>query len=192
MSITNKERASEFLRPLKGGLSVLLLHDAQARLPLSRFILGCASVLALETTVLDTDAFYCTNMERLADDKGSVPAGRILVLSRPGFEVAPLASLLSSRREVLIVDDLNSLRSLASDGSSSQQLGILFKLLSYNARLNGSWVLSTAFTAELPGGRAGSNRGLLTEFGDLLIDTELRGGSLYLKADLWPRGEYEL
>ena len=195
MSIPTKEQAEAFLAPLKGSLAILLLHDTQVKLTLSSFMLKCASLQSIDTTVLDADAFYCTNMVRLADDARPVSEGEVLLLPEWGFEVSWLAPLLSSRRRILIIDDLNSLYSLASDGRKSQQLTILMKLLSHNARMNGSWAFATAYRAELDHKQSAMNQRSLPALGDLLIDTIPYGDSIKLRSSLkdhWTDGELNL
>jgi hypothetical protein len=195
MSIPTKEQAGRFLAPLKGSLAILLLHETHVKVELSRFMLRCASLQSIDTTVLDADAFYCTNMERLAEDAQSIPGGEVLLLPERGFEVGSLVPLLSSKRRLLIIDDLNSLYSLASDGRRSQQLTILMKLLSHNARMNGSWAFATAYRAELDHKQSAMSQRSLTALGDLLIDTVSRGGSIKLRSssdDHWTNGEFSL
>lgn len=195
MSIPTKEEASRFLDPLRGSLTILLLHDIQAKTRLSRFLLRCANLQPMDTTVLDADAFYCTNIDRFAEDAQSVAKAELLLLPEKDFEVNSLLPLLSSRRELLIIDDLNSLYSLASDGRKSHQLTILMKLLSRNAKLNDSWVIATAYRAELGAKQGGASQRSLTSLGDLLVETDLREGSLQLRArfkGLWPNDELDI
>ncbi len=195
MSIPTKEQANRFLVPLRGNVAILLLHDARVKVPLTRFILSCASLHSLATTVLDTDAFYCTNIERLANYSTSV-TNEVLLLPEGDFEAISLLPILSSKkRALLIIDDLNSLLSLASGSRRLQQLMIIFKLLSHNATMNTSWVLATAYRTELLSGKSEPTQRSLTTFGDLIIDTEFRDGSIQLRAsfkDNWPNGEYNL
>jgi len=194
MSILTKEQASRFLAPLRGNVAILLMHDIQAKLPLSRLIMRCAAMQSMTTTVLDADAFYCTNMDRFAEEAQSITKGELLLLPAQDFEVSSLLPLLSSEREMLIIDDLNSLFSLASDGRKLHQLTIMMKLLSLNARANRSWVIATAYRAE-PGSKQGAvNQRSLTSLGDLLVDTHYRKGSLQLSAGFkgqWPNGELD-
>jgi hypothetical protein len=206
MSIPTREQASRFLAPLRRNLVILLLHDIQAKTQLSRFILGCARLESLDTTILDTDAFYSSNIDKLIDENGgdnfiqSMPRGEVLLLPEGDFEVTSLLPLVSSNRQLIIIDDLNSLYSLATDGAKSNQLRILMKLLSYNARMNDSWVIAAAYRTELTTAGGGSrqeksNRRSLTALGDLLVETYYRDGSLKLKSELtgyWPGNEFEL
>jgi len=195
MSIPTKEQASRFLAPLNGSLAILLLHEIEAKVKLSRFILRCASVLSIDSTILDTDAFYCTNMERFAEDGQYISKGEVQLLPERGFEVTSLVPLLSSKRQILIIDDLNSLYSLASDERKSQQLTILMKLLSHNARMNGSWAIATAYRAELDHKQSAINQRSLTALGDLLIDTDIQGDSIRLKSSSkghWANDEFIL
>jgi hypothetical protein len=196
MSIPTKEQASRFLAPLRGNLSILLLHDVRAKLQLSRFVLRCASLQSIDTVVLDSDAFYCANVDRLAEDSRSLAKVELLLLPERDFEVSSLLQLLSSKRGMLIIDDLNSLRSLASDGRRLHQLTILMKLLSRNAEENRSWVIATAYKTELTAkNEAAANQRSLTALGDLSVDTDFRDGSLRLMAGFkgaWPNDEIEV
>jgi hypothetical protein len=194
MSIPTKEQAGRFLAPLKGNLTIILLHDIQAKIRLSRFLLACASLESLDTTVLDTDLFYCTNMENLAEEAQSISKAELLLLPEQDFEVSSLLPLLSSRRQLIIIDDLNSLFSLASDSRKAHQLAILMRLLSRNSSVNASWVIATAFRTELGTKQVGQNQRSLTALGDLLVDTDFRDGSLRLKAEFkgrWPGDELD-
>lgn len=92
---------------------------------------------------------------------------------------------------MVIIDGLNSLYSLASDGRKSQQLSIFMKLLSHNARMNQGWVVATAFRTELGRKQEGQSQRSLTSLGDLLVDTDFQGGSVRLKGH-WPNGEFAL
>jgi hypothetical protein len=192
---STKEQTSRFLAPLRGNLSILLLHETETKVNVSRFMLRCASLQSIDTTILDADAFYCTNMERFAEDAQSISNGEVLLLPLQDFEVSSLVPLLSSKRQLLIVDDLNSLYSLASDARKSQQLTILMKLLSHHAKMNGSWVIATAYRTELDHRQSAMNQRSLTALGDLLIDTDSRAGSIKLKSSFkghWTNGEFSL
>jgi hypothetical protein len=194
MSIPTKEQAGRFLAPLKGNLAIILLHEIQVKARLSSFLLRCAGLQSLDTTILDADAFYCTNMERFAGDAQSVD-GEVLLLPESDFEVSFLLPLLSSSRRLLLIDDLNSLYSLASDGRRWQQLTIMMRLLSHNAKMNGSWAVATAYRTELERGQTGTNQRSLTALGDLVIDTRSDAGSVRLKPNtkgLWQGGEFDL
>lgn len=195
MSIPTEEHASKFLAPLRGNLAILILHDARAKLPLCRFLLRCASLKPMHTTVLDADAFYCTNVESFAADIQRESNGEVLLLPEQDFKVSSLLPLLSSKIEFLIVDDLNSIYSLASEGHKAQQLTILMRLLSHNARMNGTWAIATAYRTEFGQRQGSTNQRSLTALGDLLIDTDFQGGSFKLKARFeghWPNGEFKL
>jgi len=119
----------------------------------------------------------------------------VLLLPERDFEVSSLVSLLSSNRRLLVIDDLNSLYSLASDGRRWQQLTILMKLLSHNARMNGSWTIATAYRTELESRQSETNQRSLTALGDLLIDTRSGRDSIKLRSSQkghWPGGEFDL
>lgn len=105
-----------------------------------------------------------------------------MTLPEGGLEVSSLVPLLSSKTAMLLVDDLNSLYSLAAGGA--RQLGALMRMFSYNARLNGTWAVATAYMAELEERRTPNPRSVVTA-GDVLVDTQMDGESLKLT---WPDG----
>jgi hypothetical protein len=193
MSVLTKDLASRFLAPLKGRVALILIHDVTAKMAVGRLMLGCANLHPTETAVLDVDAFYCTNLDRLAGAEGA--GATELMIPPPGaFEVRSLLPLLSSKRRLVIIDDLNSLRSLAVGESGGHQLTILMGLLSYVARTNGSWVLATAYRTD-GGGRRRDERRSLTAFGDTTLDTYVLDGATRLRAESgtsWPGGELEI
>jgi hypothetical protein len=195
MSILTKEQADRFLAPLKGNLTILLMHDIMAKMQLSSFLLRCASIQSADTTVLDADAFYCTNIDRFPEDVLSIARAELLLLPEQDFEVSSLLPLISSKREFLIIDGLNSLYSLASDGRKSHQLTILMNILSRNASSNKSWVVATAYRTEQSARQGGTNQRSLTGLGDLLVDADFHGGSLKLRAGFkgrWPNDEFDV
>jgi len=183
MSIPSIDLANRFLAPLKGNLTILILHDTRARLRLARLMLTCARAHPSHPTILDVDAFYCTHAEELSDQAQPISSAELLIMPEGTFDADLLTALLSSKREVLIIDDLNSLYTLASDGRELHQLSIIMRLLSHNASLNGSWVIATAYRTEFGDGREKkANRRSLAALGDLIVDTEFSDGSLQLKA----------
>jgi hypothetical protein len=195
MSILTKEQAHRFLAPLKGNLTILLMHDIMAKMQLSSFLLRCASIQSADTTVLDADAFYCTNIDRFPEDVLSIARAELLLLPEQDFEVSSLLPLISSKREFLIIDGLNSLYSLASDGRKSHQLTILMNMLSRNASSNKSWVVATAYRTEQSAKQGGTNQRSLTGLGDLLVDADFHGGSLKLRGGFkgrWPNDEFDV
>lgn len=195
MSVPTKEKASRFLTPIRGSLAIFLLHDIHTKVDLSRFLLGCARLQSLDISVLDVDAFYCTNADRLSEDAQPIVDAELLLLPENDLEVGSLLPLLSSRRALVVIDDLNSLYSLATDVRRSHQLSIMMKLLSYNARMNDSWVIATAYRTELRAKEGRTNQRSLTALGDMVVDADSRDGSLRLRGKsngLWPDDELEI
>ena len=198
MSIPALDYVNSFLAPLKGRVTILLLHDRETRMTLSRFLLRCAYLQGGSTSILDADAFYCTNIDQLTEkmdaDDPFLTKTEMWLLPEKTFQVSCLTPLVSSKTQMLILDDLNSLYSLASTSRKSHELSVFMKLLSYNARMNKSWVISTAYRTER-GGQASTNGRSLAGLGDLLVDSELREDSLLLKAPFkgyWPNDEFSL
>ena len=194
MSIPTNEYTETFLAPLRGNLAILVLHDVEAKFAVGRLILNCARLRPADTLLLDVDGFYCTNMDRLVEDGRSVGEAQVLLLSEKDFDMNALLALLTSKRRLLIIDGLNSLHSLSENRHASHQLAIILKILSYNARMNRSWAIATAYRPEL-GGKPGTNQRSLMALGNFVVDTYYRDGSLRLKAGfngVWPNDELEV
>lgn len=193
MSIPTKDQVDKFLAPLVGNLTILLLHGTDARAQLSRFLLRCAASQLLAASILDTDAFYCTNLDRFIENAGY--SAELMLLPEGDFQASSVLSLVSSKIRFLVIDDLNSLYSLASDRKSSHQLMASLRLLSYNAQVNKSWVIATAFRTEPIPGSHRPNQRSLTSLGDLVVYANIQGNTLSFRAELnglWQSGLLEI
>ena len=191
MSVVTNDLASAFLAPLKGNFALLLWHDIKTKTDLSRLIVGCLQHQPGPSMILDSGVFYSTNVKRITDGSGLAEA-RISLLPEGDFEVSALLPLVSSEVKLLVIDDLNSLYSLAADGRRLHQLTVLLKMLSYNARINDTWVIATASRTDASPRREDANQRSLATAGDMVVDAESKGNSLTLKARFmswWPRGE---
>jgi len=194
MSIPATEQVSRFLAPLRGAFTILLLHETQARVQLSKFLLKCTTSQSTTSAILDTDAFYCTNLGALT--RNSEHKSDLLLLPPDqDFDATSLLPLVSLKAELLIIDDFNSLYSLASDTKMSHKLMILVRLLSHNARSNRSWIIATAFKSELASSFASMNKRALASLADIVVDVEIRDGSLRFNSKsegIWTAGELNL
>jgi len=145
--------------------------------------------MPLEATVLDVDAFYSANMPSLVDE-GELPRGEAVLLPEGELRVSSLLPLLSSKRQLLVIDDLNSLYSLAPDGRRSRELAVFLRLLSFNARTNDTWAVATAYKTNIEDRVSAPTQRSISAAGDITVDTELEEGSLRLTAKgLWPGEE---
>lgn len=157
---------------------------------MSSFLLGCAARKSLRTTVVDSDAFYSTHMREFDTAAGS--GQLVLFPNRSHLEARSLVPLISSRTELLVIDDLNSLYSMFSDARRSQQLAVMLRFLAYNAKVNASWVVATAYGADLERPGEASRWSVLT-LGDILVDTKVSADSVMLTVGMGgPRPEAEL
>jgi hypothetical protein len=193
MSIPTNEELTRFLAPLKGRVTMISFHDKETKVQVINFLTRCASRLKAQTRILDMDAFCSTQVQQLVDVKDSDFLDRAeILLPIHGFEAESLASLITSETEFLIIDDLNSLFSLASARSQSHQLFALMKILSYHARINGSWVFATAYRS-VPTKPSKINKHSLGSLADLAIETLPGDGSITLKGPAeskWPDNEF--
>lgn len=172
---------------------MLTVQDAQTRQALGGLILACAALYP-DAVILDVDAFYCANIDEFPRQAESARNAEVLLLPPGELEVASLPPILLARRKLVVIDDLNSLSSLAVDGVRSHQLEALMSILSYNTRINNSWLIATTFRTEAGSKRTKARRSL-SELGDVLVEAQLGEGLLKLKtgqASGWPGNELEV
>lgn len=157
-------------------------HDKDTKIRAINFLAGCASRLAIETRILDMDAFCSTRVQHLVDNTniGFLDSTRLLLPSH-GFDLESLPSLISSRTGLLILDDLNSLFSLASTKSESHQLFAIMKIISYHARITKSWVIATAYRSDWNRPAKTTQRSL-ESLADLTLESRSEDGSTKPKA----------
>jgi hypothetical protein len=161
-------------------------HDKDTKMRTIKFLAGCASRLAIETTILDTDAFCSTRVQELVYNTGGDFLDRTrLLLPSHEFGVESLPLLISSKTGLLILDDLNSLFSLASARSESHRLFAIMKIISCHARVNKSWVVATAYRSDWSRAPK-TNRRSLESLADLTLESGAGGpiGELLPEAHL--------
>ena len=160
---------------------------------MTRFLARCASESWAQTSILDVDAFYAVHAQLLAENMTDrFLDGTKVLIPLHGFKAESLPSLISSMTSCVIIDDLNSLVSLASAKSQSHQLFAFMKMLSYHSRINESWAFATAYRGEW--NQQKPNRRSLESLGDVVIEAKLEGGSVTFesKGTGWPDGELSL
>jgi hypothetical protein len=193
MSVPTNEELTGFLAPLKGQVTMISFHDKDTKIRTINFLTRCASKLKTQTRILDTDAFCSIQVQQLVDVKNSDFLNRAqILLPIHGFEAESLASLISSNIGFLIIDDLNSLFSLASARSQSHQLFAMMRIISYHARINESWVFATAYRSA-SNKPSKTNKHSLESLTDLTLETLSGEGSIALKGSAvseWPDNEF--
>lgn len=156
------------------------------------FILACLAGLRIRTVLLDTSCFYGTNIEALTGrlPKEFLEQSKILMISedpRPEYVISEL--IAKNETKAILIDDLNALNALISSTSrksSTHELFVLIRMLSYKARINNIVILTTAYRNQ----RTDTNsRRTLAASADLQIDTEAEPSRIIFRCNvdnIWP------
>ena len=150
MSLGARE-AQSFFAPLRGRTATFLLEDRLANLDFARSVINLLAQTSDAAEILDLDAFYASNADRIFRSLGSA-ATVTLRVPEPGANIEEeLASMFEGNQGVLIIDSLNSFYHLISqeDGSSrSRKLNFAIAALAYLARTNAKAVLLSMYRRE--------------------------------------------
>ena len=186
----------QFFAQLKGKATTFLLEGRQANLAFAGTMAGVLSEGRTSSTVLDLDAFYSSNSDRIFSglDSATVKSAVIRV-PRPGSDVeTELSNLFDAPQELVMIDSLNTLYHLISleDGSSrGKKLTFSQASLSYLAMTTSKAVVLTMYRRE---GlyRAGTARPI-SNLSDATATVDLAGGGLKIKftrGSAWPGGVF--
>ncbi len=188
--------SGRFFAPLVGKTATFLLNDREDNISFASTMMGLLSQSRAPCAVLDLDALYSSNSERIfsAMDAASAASTTILV-PRPGSEIElGLAALFDAPQDIVMIDSLNSLYHLlsAEDGSSrGRKLTFALASLSYLARANSKAVVLTMYRRE-GFNRAGAARPI-SSLSDVTASVEVTGGELRVRSERgpgWPDGPY--
>ncbi len=191
-------QASSFFRPLRGKTSSFIIDGRESNLSFAR---TAASLLALTgdgCAILDLDAFYSSNSDRIF---GTLPpaAAKFALIHVPEPDSSietEFPKLFGTGSEVIIIDSLNSLYHLLSfdDGRSrSRKLAFAVASLTYLARTDRRAVIFTMYRRERQA-RTGGGRSI-SDLADLTISVEAHGSELSMKCErgsAWPEGSFSV
>jgi len=196
MSIPTERQAYAFLGPLRGNSSAFLVAGKKGNMIFTTFVLACVARLRMTALMLDTSCFYTSHIERLTSKlpRAFLERSRILTISE-GKTPQDVISALLTREEakVVLIDDLNSLNALMGRGdrtSSSHELFVLIRLLSYTARIHNTPVLASVYKSH--GTNLNSRRSLAAST-DLQVNTEAKPSYIAFKCDktgVWPNKSF--
>lgn len=190
------DQAKSFFGPLAGKTATFLLEGRQANLEFSRAVVGLLAGGGDACAILDLDAFYSSNSDRILSSLTTASARSTTIrVPEPGSDVeGALATLFGAQQKVVIIDSLNSLYHLLSqeDGSSrNRKLTFAVASLSYFARTNGKAVILTMYRRE-GFTRPGTARPI-SGFSDVTAAVDVRGDELTIRSErgsAWPGGRF--
>lgn len=191
----NGGQGASFFGPLRGKTTTFLLEGRQGNLDFARTMMGYLAQ-SKGCAILDLDAFYSSNADRVLSLLGEEAARSTLVrVPDPGCEVeAEFSKLFDLGHDVVIMDSLNSLYHLMSqqDGTSTtRKLTFAVAGLSYLARANQKAVIMTMYKRE-GFGRSGTGRSI-SGLSDSTASVDTYSGKLVLRMErgsAWPGGVF--
>jgi len=179
-----------FFAPLWGRTATFLLEDRQANLDFACTVIGLLAQTSHTAEILDLDAFYASNSNRIFRFLGS-SAKATLRIPEPGAVVeSEFAKVFECDEEVVIIDSLNSFYHLISqeDGSSrNRKLNFAIASLAYLARTNGRAVILPMYRRENLG-RWGNARSI-SSLSDITASVDTRRQELLIKVERGPGWE---
>lgn len=195
MSVGEAEPQS-FFGPLMGKTTTFLLEGKQANLAFAAALGNLLAETRVPCAILDLDAFYASNSERILSSMDAPTAKSTLIrVPEPGSDVeVDLSRLFGLEQKVIIIDSLNTLYHLISleDGSSrGRKLTFTVESLSYFARTSGRAVVLSMYRRE---GfyRAGTGRSI-SGLSDVTASVDFWDGGLRVKTErgrAWPGGAF--
>ena len=183
--LPSSRQARSFLSPLQKKVTVFAVDGRSSQLRLARFLLGCICAANRTALVLDTDAIFASNSRALASQLSETCLESI-TLRIPARDPsrATLVSSIFSERDILIIDDLNTLYHFLSvdNRSAVRELTALAGILSYFCRENGTTVFLTAYSPGEALRRETGHRSIL-RIGDFSVSMKAAGSKLYFRCD---------
>jgi hypothetical protein len=196
MSVPTVKQAYAFLNPLRGRSSAILVANRDANAAVTKFALGCLAESKVRTVLLDTSCFYGTNIQALTEGipREFLERTTLLTIPEGARPEAVLTELMANpEAKAILIDDLNSLNALMSEGdakSSIHELFVLIRMLSYYARINGIVIFATVYKSQ----RSDSNsRRSLAAAADFQIETETEPSSITFRCEsvgVWPAKKF--
>ena len=178
-----------FFGPLIGNTTTFLLEGRHANLVFAAMMTGFLAKAHTPCAILDLDAFYSSNSDRLLSsfDAATAKSTHIWV-PEPGSDVGlELSKLFEARQNVVIIDSLNTLHHLISmedEGSRSRRLAFVLAGLSYLARTNDKAVILSMYRRERFY-RARTGRSI-SALSDATASVAVVGGELRIRSERGP------
>ena len=193
-----EEESGSFFGPLTGKTTTFLLDERDANLAFARTISGLLARTRTPFVVLDLDALYSSNADRiLAPLDAATARSTVIRIPEPGSEVElEVSRLFEAQQKVVVVDSLNSLYHTVSleDGSArNRKLDFVLASLSYLARANEKAVILSMYRRR---GlyRAGTGTPI-SSLTDATASVSKRGGILEMRGERgpsWPGGVFSI
>jgi hypothetical protein len=192
----SEQRAESFFGPLIGRTTTFLLEGRQTNLEFARTITGFLAQTNDACTIMDLDAFYSSNADRILLPLNQESAKSTTIrVPEPGSDIeVEFSRLFEAQQKLVVIDSLNSLYHLISmeDGSSrTRKLTFAVASLSYFARTNGKAVILMMYRRE-GFNRTGTGRSI-SSLSDVTASVEIRGQELTVRVErghAWPGGSF--
>jgi hypothetical protein len=193
MSFSDQEPQS-FFNPLKGRTTTFLLEGREANLVFASTIIALAARLGYSCAILDLDAFYSSNANRVLRPLAGAPKPTTIRIPASGSNIEEeFSALFEAHQDIMVIDSLNSLYHLLSleDGSSrTRKFTFSLASLSYFARTCNKAVLLSAYVRE---GFGSVKRRSMTSLSDVTASVDIRDQELVIRTQrglAWPGGRF--
>jgi len=191
-----RAEAPLFFGPLIGRTTTFLFEGRQTTLEFARTIAGFLAQTNDAYSIMDLDALYSSNADRILSPMNEETAKSTTILvPEPGSDIeGEFSQLFEAQQKVVVIDSLNTLYHLISteDGSSrSRKLAFAVAILSFFARTNGRAVILTMYRRE-GFNRAGTVRSI-SSLSDVTASVETKGQELTIVVErgrAWPNGRF--
>jgi hypothetical protein len=197
MSFSGRE-AQSFFAPLRGRTATFMLEDRRANLDFARTILSLLGQTSDGAAILDLDAFYSSNSDRIFKPLDPTVAQETVVrVPEPGADIEEeFSAIFEATQRVVIIDSINSFYHLISqeDGASrGRKLNFAIASLTYLARTNGKAAILTMYRRE--GFPRGAPRRSISGLTDITASASFGTGEMTVRVERghgWEGGTFSI
>lgn len=198
MSLPTRRQGYTFLEPLRGKSTVFLIADRQENAVMLRFLLGCLAALKYNTALFDTSCFYGVNIKWITQGlpKEFLQQTTLIQLSEKLSPEVSLSDITTIESHVIMIDDLNAILHLLSSQSRRSgihRLATLYRLLSYEARMNELFILGSIYKSKSQDTASNTHKRSLADIADLQVTVEAQPTEIIFRCDkipTWPIGGF--
>jgi hypothetical protein len=198
MSLPTHRQGYSFLEPLRGKSAVFLIGDRKDNLIVSRFLLGCLTVLKVNATLFDTSCFYGVNIREITQglSKEFLQQSTLVQFSDTSDPEDSLSDIVTMDSSAILIDDLNAILHLLSSQSRRSgihRLATFYRVLSHEAMMNKLFLLGSIYKSKPQTTASSRHKRSLADFADLQITVETEADELAFhcnKIVTWPTGGF--
>jgi hypothetical protein len=176
------------LGTLMGRTATFVMDGREANIRFAQALMKSVAEADMSSIVLDFDAFYSSNADIIFTGLPKNPVDCFIRVPAPGADAeAEFSALFEAEQQVIIIDSLNSLYHLISEGNGSargRKMTFALASLSQLARVNHRPVILSMYRRE---GFARSGKGRpISSLSDITASVAVREGRVEIRAERGP------